>query len=94
MIDIVGEWAIGRFHSNGVVTNWDNIPLGVWTLDGSHFLITLNERGGNVVYEGTYNEATGVLSGTYKNYKYAWIAKVDDPAATFVEGIYLDEKQK
>jgi len=94
MIDMIGEWAIGTFQENGVIVDYSKIPIGVWTLDGTHFLITLNARGGTVVYEGTFDETTGTMTGTYKNYKYAWVAQIDDPAAPYKEGVYIDRKQK
>jgi len=90
--DIVGHWPIGYFQDNGIIIDHEHVEIGVWTLIVNTISIILNKRGGNVTYEGVYDEDLDTIEGTYENYDYAWQAQVDDEDAEYVGGSFAMAK--
>ena len=90
--DIVGHWQIGFFQENGVIIDHERVEIGTWTQIGTAVSIILNKRGGNVEYEGTYNEDTDVIEGTYENFEYKWVAQIDDDEAEYLGGTFSMSK--
>jgi len=91
--EIIGHWPIGYFQENGVIIDHEQVEIGKWTQVGTDVSIILNKRGGNITYDGTYNEDLDTIDGTYENYEYAWQAQVDDEEATYLGGSFSMEKQ-
>ncbi len=85
---IEGHWPIGIFQESGVIIDHERVEIGTWTQIGTAVTIILNERGGNVTYDGLYDEDTDTIEGTYENYAYKWVAQIDDDDAEYMGGSF------
>jgi len=90
MYDIIGEWDKGKFFSNGVVTDFKNYPIGLWSMTGDLVSVSLKTRsGGLALYTGVFDAEKGEITGKVKDYSYTWLAKVNDPEASYFEADFV-----
>jgi hypothetical protein len=86
---LCGAWNFGVLWSTGIITSTrlGDVRTGTFTFyEDMKIEITINQDHGILQVSGVFDPDALTISGTYKNFAYAWIAQEDDPYAKSLDG--------
>jgi hypothetical protein len=86
METISGKWDIGFLQDSGTVIDDRRVIIGSWSVsEDVNVTIKLYPPIGPITYVGIF-DGTDTITGKYYNFKYKWIAQIEDPYAKSEEG--------